>query len=80
LASQGRIEIRKAKPDQKYLAENDGCRITEKGFLLVEPIWKRYNELAEDLMQEGSPKMRLVHSQVNKAPLLKLQPAWARLR
>jgi hypothetical protein len=79
LEGQSRIEVKKAKRDQKYLGENDGFRITEKGILVVEPIWKRYNELAEDLMQEVSPNMRLVHSQVNEALLLKLQPAWVRL-
>jgi len=73
------IEIRKAKPDQKYLGENDRFRITEKGILVIEPVWNKYQELAEDLMEDVPPRMRLVHSQVNEKLLRKLQPPWARL-
>ena len=79
LEGQGRIEIRKGKPDQTYLGENDRFRITEKGILVIAPVWNKYQELAEDLMEDIPLRMRLVHSQVNEKLLRKLQPPWARL-
>ncbi len=79
LEGQDWIEIRKAKPDQKYLGKNDRFHITGKGILIIEPVWNKYRELTEDLMQHVPPRMRLVHSQVNQTLLLKLQPAWAKL-
>ena len=48
--------------------------------LVIEPVWNKYKELAEDLMQDVPSSLRLIHAEVNEALLLKLQPAWARLR
>lgn len=77
LEGRRRIEIRRARPDQTYLGENDRFCITEKGMLVIEPVWNKYQELAEQLMEDVPPRMRLVHSQVNEKLLRKLQPAWA---
>jgi hypothetical protein len=79
LIGKRQIEIRRAREDREYLGENDAFRITEEGIRVIKPVWGRYSELAEDLMADVPPDMRLVHSQVNEALLLKLQPAWARL-
>jgi len=79
LEGQGRVEIRKAKAEKKNLGENDSFRITESGILVIKPVWTRYIQLADDLMEEVPQKNRRVHWQINEALLAKLQPAWARV-
>ena len=51
-------------------------RITSTGIRLVEPIWRNYVQLAEELLEGIPDAERDAHREVNQSVSLALRPVW----